>query len=450
MKLFLKACALLAVLCIYACEQPIGIAPDGALDDVFDATVIDTFSIKAYTEIEDSIITSSPNRLLVGAADFDKTGSVNTEAYLNLRPTYFLELDGANTKYDSLYLYLYFDKALINDDKERDYTVHLIKPINSEELDYEYYNFDSMTYWENPIGSFSYLPTMEAGDSIPVKITGSLGEELFSMALQGMIYEGNDEFFNRFTGFAIKSADGNADQIISLLNTSYNEESGVASTVNKLRLFYHEEHDYVTSEYFDFYNSTGYTTFNAIKTDFDGTAIETLASGVRLASEETENLSFVQAGFGIYSRIDFPYIHQLNELSKNYVFNSAILEVTPLRGTYSSSNPLPDSLAVFVTNELESTGVFDYNGSGAEQYFSYSGLNYDEELGEDAVYSFDVTGLLHAQLEDNGAHEFSVLLTPPTSTVLTRFNQVQVPGPNHPNSGVTLKIYMTKVLTDYE
>ncbi|WP_422004009.1 DUF4270 family protein [Roseivirga pacifica] len=449
MKLFLKACALLAVLCIYACEQPIGIAPDGALDDVFDINVLDTFSIKTYTEIEDSIVTSSPARFLIGAASFDQTGTVYAQSFLNLRPASLLELD-EDMKFDSLYLYLYFNEALTLEEEVRDYTVHLIKPVNTEELEVEYYNFDSMPFIEEPVGTFTYSPTMEKGDSIPVKISGSVGETLFALALQGEVYSGNSNFLNQFTGFAIRPGDDNTDQVISLLNTSYSSENEVAGTVTKLRMYYHEEVDYSSSEYFDFFNSSNYVSFNSITASLEGTSLAGLASGARFSSELTGNISYVKAGVGIYSRIELPYVEKLNELSKNYLFNSAILEVSPLRGTYSQSMPLPDSLAVFLTNELETTGNFDYNDSGAEQYFIYSGLSYDEELGEQAVYSFDVTDLIHAQLADNGAHEFSMILTPPTSTVLSSFEQVQLPNSSHEQAGVKLKLYMTKVLTDYE
>ena len=441
--------SLAVVLCFYGCESPIGIAPDGALDDVFDITVLDTFSIRTYTEIEDSIVTSSPPKLLTGAASFSETGTVYAQSFLNLRPTSTLDIDQTSTNYDSLYLYLYFNEALTQKEEVRSYTVHLIKPINTEEFESSYYNFDSFPFNEEPIGSFEYLPTMETGDSIPVKISGGLGERLFSLALQGQISSGNETFLSQFTGFVIRPSDTNTDQVISLLNTTYSSENIVEGTVSKLRIYFHQEEDYTTPEYYDFYNSTAHTTFNNISIELGGTSLASINSG-RIPAEQSENLSFVQAGAGIYTRIDLPYILSLNELSKNYVFNSAILEVTPLSGSYADSNPLPDSLAVFITNELSTTGDFNYNDSGAEQYYIYSGLDYDEELGESATYSFDITDILHLQLEDNGAHDYSLILTPPTETVLTTFDQVQIPGASHTAAGVRLKIYITKVLTDYD
>lgn len=430
----------------WSCEQSIGIAPDGIVDFDIDPGVIDTFSIFTYTQIEDSIVTSAPSYLLTGSSTFDYSGRVNATSYLNLRPGGDLELVESGEVYDSLYLFLFFNDLLTPKNEEKEYTVHLIEPVNIEDLEVSYYNFDELAYDEMPIGRFTYHPYYEKGDSIAIKIDSGLGEELFSWAHEGIVGSTNTEFVNRFTGIAIKPADGNDDQIISLLNNVTTSTNLSAQKVNRLRMYYHEDGDYVETKKFDFINTFYTASFNSIDVNLQGSYLSDLIMEEEVASEDTYNLSFLQSGIGVYSRLTFPYLYKINELGKEYFINSAELIIEPTTDSYSYYNPLPDSLAIFLINNLNESGEFGYNSSDIESYLQYAKLEYDYELGGSAQYRFNITDLVYLQLEDNGFREYSVLLTPTFSSALTCFDQVYVPNTAHSSAGVKLKIYVTKIL----
>lgn len=426
---------------MYGCEESIGIAPDGVLDDNFVISSVDTFYISSYTHLADSIITSTPSYLIAGASTFNYSGNVESKAYLNIRPGGDLNIDETTDNYDSIYLLLYFNDLLTTTDEAREYTVHLLDPVGSEDLEGTYYNFDKLSYSESPIGSFVYSSSLNVGDSIAIKIESGLGEELFSWAKDGIITSSNSEFISRFTGFVIKASDDNVDQIIRLSNNQ-----STASQMNKLRLYYHEQGDFIESKYFDFFDTQYTATFNSINASLEGSWLEKLASEDQVHSSETGNMSFLQSGIGIYSRFTFPYLYRLNELDENYIINSAELIIEPLTASYSSSKPLPDSLAIYFTTNLDESLQFNYNSSVVQEYLQYAKLNYDYEQGGKARYSFNVTDLIYMQLEDNGYREYSVLLTPTFLSALTCFDQVQIPDRDHSSPGVRLKIYITKIL----
>ena len=133
---------------------------------------------------------------------------------------------------------------------------------------------------------------------------------------------------------------------------------GISQKSISLRVYYHQKikpAEVVNATFFNFpVDATGLW-FNQILYNSQGSYLGSISqnnnpllSNVELPSSSTYGQTMVQAGTGVYTKIRIPGAQYLKGYSKKVVLISAQIQLTPEISSYSITNQLPDTLAVYV------------------------------------------------------------------------------------------------------
>lgn len=194
----------------------------------------------------------------------------------------------------------------------------------------------------------SYSDKTVANDSIVFRLPDSLGKKWFNYAVN------KDARFQAGTG----DADGNFIQFFKGLTIVPSTTNGAVLSFNPkyshVRLYYHSPvNGYLTTLYKEFpvtLPAVNPTLFNNISIDRTGTVLAGIKPFTPIPSEKTNNLSYVQAGNGLMTRIEFPYLHNFITSHPQLVINRAELEIQTGYNTATSGTPTPPSMLLYLTD----------------------------------------------------------------------------------------------------
>lgn len=427
-----------------ACEQPGNFTP--AEDPgTFEVSILDTFRIESSTLLADSIITSGLSRMLVGHIADTDLGDLKVRSYFKFAPGDFLDFEDANMVYDSLQLILTYDGYAIGDrEKSQVFNVReIVEEFGTTDDEY-YFGFDQLNTGRNSLGNFSFSHDWEEGDSIFISMDNALGERLFELAEKNEVYATNLDFLRDFEGLMIEPGGEEAYQVFGFSSS----ETVNGSFQNKmvLRMYYHEEGEFTETHHYDFVQIREDIAFNSYESERGGTGLAGLTGDEPVASVVSGDKSYVQAGLGIQSKIRFPYLKILRELDKEYIVNAAILRVEAVKGSYAHINELPDSLSLFITDKYNNIGQVFFNLSGGASVAQYGSLQADEELNLFAFYEFDITEFVFQQLREEGDQGLALIASATPTGILNSVDKLSIGGADYGSPGLSLKIYMTKLI----
>jgi hypothetical protein len=376
------------------------------VESEFQVRVIDTFSIKAGTYKIDSLITSSTSRILLGNLEDENLGHLSAKSYLQLiTSTFTLSSDAV---YDSIGMILNYDSYYLGDTtKLQTYKLHRITEDFVPEEGDDFYNTSSLEYDSESLGEISFTPKPnKETDSLFIKMDNVLGEEIFNKILYNDI-NNSDDFLQYFKGLAIIPDTTESNHVLG-----FNALASSVTTGNSImRLFYtiKDDDNEDNSYYIDFFISNTAKQFNEVNTDLTGTTLGDFEDGEEIKlSENTDNLIFAQGGSGITARIEMPSIKKLLEFSENATTLSAELTFNPLKGSYDDSNPLPESLLVYVVDHKNRIiqQLTDIDGG-----ITYANLNEeDNEFDENTFYSIDLSGFVEEILLSENDLNYALMI----------------------------------------
>jgi hypothetical protein len=260
-----------------------------------------------------------------------------------------------------------------------------------------YYNTTSFAYNPEPIAkaTFPIRPsntasgvTIDGGIAVePIRVTlpYDLGKNLFdSIANKADIFTSNEKFLDYFKGLVFV-ADKDVKTIVGFKT----------DTTFKINLHYHVQEEFKTDKVLTFSINTS-NQFNSIIADRTGTNLQPdMFTDNEIESHLTGNMSFISAGDGLYTKIEFPNLHDILLMSSYGIVERAILEVRPVYGTYQEYITLPTSLTISASTESgESESVLN-DLQGQTQGGS---LVIDQQFWDKTLYTFDVTSFVHNQM----------------------------------------------------
>ncbi|MGJ8745188.1 DUF4270 family protein [Polaribacter sp.] len=350
--------------------------------------VIDTFSIKAGTFKQDSLVTSSTNRILLGSIKDAQWGNLSAKSYLQLLSTNFSI--GSNAVYDSIGMILNYDTYYYGDTtKIQTYKLHRISETVKAEDNGSFYNTSSLEYDDAVLGQLSFTPRPNrATDSLFIKMDDTLGDEIFNKIVDNEINT-SDDFLQYFKGLAIVPDTSENNHVLG-----FNVQTTASTPGNSsMRLFYsiNDDDSEDNNYYIDFVISSAAQQFNEITTDLSGTTMGDFEDGEEIKlSTNTDNLIFAQGGIGITPRIEIPAIRRLSEVYENATTLSATLTFNPLQGSYDEDNPLPESLTVYVVDHKNRIlqQLTDLDGVAVSAILNQD----DDEFQNNTYYSIDLSG----------------------------------------------------------
>ncbi|NDI99902.1 DUF4270 domain-containing protein [Flavobacterium sp. LaA7.5] len=358
-----------------------------ALDDAYDpgtgftesnvrVVAIDTFAVTMSTFRYDSIVNQGQSRILVGRYSDPYFGIVKATAFADFTPaTYSLDEEAV---FDSIVVSLKYDGFYYND-------TLLQKTIKIQELAKEIRFRNNQSYFYNTsdveansaiIGEKTFYPRI-SNDSLTIRLTDAFGQNLFDK-IQSNIVNDQEQFTDYFKGLKIAPDDTEDASIIG-----FNIED------TYIRIYYSfPDQSSSESEYMDlnYRSDSDKKFFSKIESDRNGTPIQDVNGQENESSSGSlNNLTYIQSGIGITTKVTFPNIRDIRYINNN---NGSIFKANlkvKLNNTYYNKKLYPgDSLYVYVLDQNNDilTPLYNAGGDQVAGYIDYS----NEEVNQVYLY----------------------------------------------------------------
>lgn len=394
--------------------------------------VTDTITMNMSTAYLDSVPTSNLGVALCGTADDPFFGKISATSYWQLKAFTGTAIP-ERAIYDSLILVVhpktqyYGDTTLTQHLEVYRVQEEIKRAGNSTFL----YSRSSFATDPTPLGSRQMKIRPHRDSIFKIRLDDVLGKEFFTLCDKNSQTITNQLNFSRyFRGLALKP--GANSQVI----TAFRADDSL-----NLRLFYHTTPGEIVQAYIDFpvYNSA--LQFNHVDVQRpSGSPLATLSPTKKLLpSSAADNRMFVQPLTNIVGRIDFPYLHTFNQLSKFSKIMRATLTVRPEKATYKYPYVLPKNLVLGVIkdgNVIEDTLVSPTTGA-----VQYGSLVIDPIYNETTAYTYDITNYCIAQLHSTDNSRRGLALLPPRSFGLTSFDRAILGDNRNTKNRITVQIY---------
>jgi Domain of unknown function (DUF4270) len=409
---------------------------------------VDTFSVVTSTILADSIPTSNSGTLLVGGYNDNLVGIVSASSYFQIGYSSRF-LPEATSIYDSIGIVLPYTRYSYGDTtKSLTLNVHeLTQSIKGRLLPQfvsvdkpsplrpsnALFNTSQVNYNSTPIVS-KVVRFYPHRDSLYIPLPTSLGQKWFGIAKADTSFHFKDvtRFINDyFKGIYIESASGtNASIAAFKLNKT------------KIRIYYRKlVGDVLTPSHFDLtFLVNQFNQFNRISCDRSSSPISSLSRGKTLSSTLSQNVSYVQSGEGLITKIEFPTLKGFFK-NKNIVLIDAVLDVVAVQRSYEYFKA-PASLSLYATDQSNTIlgGISSGNG------ILSAPIRYDYEYGLNTKYSFSVINFLNSELVTDTQSITPIAILSPA--ISTEVNRVALGNRFHPTNKIKLKIYYSQYATN--
>ncbi|OUJ75483.1 DUF4270 family protein [Hymenobacter crusticola] len=315
-------------------------------------TYIDTFTVRTSTVQLDSIPSSTSSTLMVGRYVDSRLGTVEARGFTQLglgnNP-----IPSTTTSYDSLVLTLRTDTYRYGDTTR---TQHLlVQRLQEDFVNKTYYTLDALRYDATPLGQVGATQAQEytfrarpGARTLRIRLNDNLGRELYQLARSGALTSDTD-LQTRFKGLVLSPG---ASDDAALLRYLVNDAS------SSLSLYYHEAAAASDPIVYAFPLTTGSRHFYRLRANRSATLLAPLTRPYQaLSSNVTAAETYVQAGLGLYTRVDVPYINNLKELGGSLAIISAELTMEGVQGTESRYLAPPNTLAITLTDPSNRRGA---------------------------------------------------------------------------------------------
>jgi len=390
---------------------------------------IDSFTVKTSTVLLDSIQTSnnsnpSSMQILVGRYIDPYLGNVSCKSFFQLDLNQSFQPD-VTAVYDSLVLTLAYSYSYGDTTKAQNLYVQQLTSI----IDPNKYYFNTSTLSTKPeiLGSVKFKARPGLNLPLHIKMSDILGNNIMNRGFAGTL-TGDGDWLNIFNGMALSS--DNLDNA-SILGFNSNKDS------TALRLFYHYQgsNGNVVNSNLVFKIGFG---FNSISSDRKLTKLSSLKNPQDMVSTSlTNEQAFVQSGIGIGTRIDFPYIQQLQ--NSGFVgLNQVYLTIKPVRTTIDPLFPLPSTLTMYSVNEVNFLTNFTIPQD--------VGYRIDPGTGE-ITYTFNLYQYVDRIVRGQTTKWDGLILATSNNATPFQLNRLILGSQNYPKNfdAIKLNVYFTNV-----
>jgi hypothetical protein len=400
-----------------------------------DLRYIDSLTVNSFTVKLDSLRTSGiddgQGAVVVGKYNDPEIGVISASSYfkVNLPDTRNVP---STAVYDSLILIM-VDNSYRIGDTLRPFTLHVHRveqTIKVREDNY-LYNTSRFNFSPVPLGSVTYRPrpNTPARDTLSVRLNDDLGNELLALFLDkdDRILQ-SDNWLNYFKGLTIQS--DLSDQAIVGFKTS------TAAPV--MRLYYHYVDFTSISQYRDFpifayaVNQFNHFEITSPLVDLPNNQKD------KMPVKYTNRQSYIQAGTGIITRLEIPYLKNLLTLHENMQILRAELIIEPVRNTYKTID-LPPRISLFQSDNFNRFGspVLNMNTGSA----LVGNLVIDEVYQEETSYTFDITGFIQTKITEATDDIPALLITVTPNDIYRTADRLILGSQINSESKIKLKVY---------
>jgi hypothetical protein len=338
---------------------------------------IDTITINTYTVKADSIKTTGFNLGLAGNFSDGSFGKINASTYFQVALPTSLTLED-RSRLDSICVilkptgYCYGDST-----KPYNLTVYKLQEnLTNTEISSRYNVSKVSIYEDEPLGSISKVIRPHSGKELTIKLNDSFSQNFFNLILnESEEFESQDKFTKYLKGLALVS-DSLKDSPVLQFTTK--DSSSI------MRIYYHTGRTENTLD-FDLYNTA--VQYNRFNVNYSNSKLNALKKQKdMLKSKETNNETYCQAGTGIRTRIEFPYLKNLFQTYTASKILKAELIIKPVKKSFALV-PLPSNVYLYSTNTLNDLGSLLINASKT----TISPVLYQDPMYNETSYTYDIT-----------------------------------------------------------
>jgi hypothetical protein len=422
------ALLLAGLLALGGCEDPTGLG--GALPtdaSSITANYVDTFTVRTSTVLTDSVPSSTSAYLLLGRYHDARLGTVTARSYAQLGLSAAFTPEPAAV-FDSLQLELAPDTYRYGD-TTRTQTVQVHRLLADLRGTGTYYTADARPYDAAVLGQLSFRSGQRLR-TLRIPLAEALGRSLLAAGQQGRL-SSFDELLDLLPGLVLTPAAADDAALLRF-----------AVAGSALKLYYHLPTAPDQALSFTFAAATGPKHFYQLEADRRGSLLTGLtatrqAVSSRLTAEET----YVQAGLGLQTKVEFPYLLDLKQLGGNLVINAATLETEVVADSENGLLPPPVTLVARLSNAANHSGAYFPDASGNYVTGSYKRATSPRTGLDRGTYHLSLTTYLTQTLARNVANG-GILLGPTDADVAER---VVLGSARNSSSPMRLRVYFTRV-----
>jgi hypothetical protein len=293
------------------------------------------------------------------------------------------------------------------------------------------YNTSSFQLADESLGEMKFYPHPTSLKNLYFRLSDKFGKVLFRYIVDENDTATNSSYFKEFLkGVAFVSKENENQAAVGFSKDSLS-----------FRIYYHEllAQSYTKDKtFFTFPFDDSAVRFSQILHNPTGSLLENISqSKNELSSTKTLDMTMVQAGSGIYTKINIPGSKYLKGYGKDVAFIASSIQISPLRDSYSDTNPLPDSLAVYIVDRINQiTSQLSYSTG-----YVYAKKYIPADYSELPYYEIDTTPFFTSELAKTEGTESSLLIGTVSSKSVTTINPVIFSGKNALQPIVRLHVY---------
>ncbi|MDA3930532.1 MAG: hypothetical protein PF541_16410 [Prolixibacteraceae bacterium] len=418
------------------------------ISDPTNVFMIDTLSIYTYTTAIDSFATSRTNRFLSGRVESEYGVKTYCESYFTFEASDYASFH-STAQYDSVCMILNLDGYNYGDTTMAgEFEIYkLTESITVDESNYYIYNTTQFEAETTPFATFSVDYSTDEKE-IQIKLADNFGEELYNMVYdESELLFDVDLFEEYFKGIVIRPAESNQSFIAGF------EATPDSSSAPRIRVYYH---DITTTDdlYLDFpiekfesisASSTSeflnYRAFNYIFNDYSESVLSEVETGeAKLASTATDNVSFIQAGSMLRTRIEIPTIDHLVDFGIGSIIK-AELYMEPVKGTYTEEEDLPSVLQMSLVDDRNR--YYDMLYSTGTEENAYGVLNFNKEFQSKTNFTYDITNYVKTEYESIADPLYSLMMVMPFNSKYPDLRPLVIGNSMNTDHKMKLKVYLT-------
>jgi hypothetical protein len=439
-----------------ACEDPNTLAVSRVFSGNNLQTIYsDTFSVFTSTVQLDSFISSGTGTILLGRYRDDRLGLVSASSYFQI--CYSGSFTQAYTSvFDSAVVVFPYNHLVTGDTTklmtikgyEVKETLQLRTPPIGSGIKLSYlnsgyglYSNSTFAYSADPIfsGTVKLFPHT---DTLSIRVPDSFGRKWFLMAKHDSAnhyFDNPTRFVNSFFQGLYVEADASTEACVAgfVVNDNSNNSSSSSNkkTRNfKLRFYYKVlSNGFLRQTHQDFVVYNPILQYNNIQYDRSGTKLSSLQPNGGISSRLTDEASYVQAGTGLATKLDFPSVKAFFYNNPAVTLNAAYLYVYPEAGSYPR-NTLPPKTLQLYTTDASNIPLVPLPSGGS------STITYDLQYGLNTQYTFDLFTYLYGQTKASQNLVTPLLLTAGGS-LGTNAQRLYLGDRVHPNTKIQLKLF---------
>jgi hypothetical protein len=351
--------------------------------------ITDTCSVKMTTYQDDSIITNALGYAWIGNYT-DKDNFFGTITATSFVPFSLPSFNpDTSARFDSIALIVKFSPDYYGDTIPiQNIYVHRVTSQIALRASGHLYNISSFPYKSDEnLATISFAPRPSLKKTISISATSpnplyNFGKALFDKFMKNDSDVINDDKFSKyFSGLAFVPDSLNGKLINSLV---------AGDSIPLIRIYYHYFSSNKTNSTIDITPNSALQFNNVTQ---KGSRLGRLSGlNKQIVSTATNNHAYIQGMTGTHIKIELPYLKDFGTVGEFVEITGAQMLFEPVKGTFVSNTPLPDTLQYNVLDE-SGNSVFQlqaFQNIVPYIYLSKDVIHYDENT----QYGFDITNYL--------------------------------------------------------